>query len=141
MNIVQIEKIRSFNRFYTNILGLLDKHLLESKYALTEVRIMFEVYNNKITAKELADILKFDKGYLSRTLKKLDRLNLIEKTVSKKDKRHTYLGLSKLGVLEYEKLNNASNSQISNIVKKITDDNLKELIKHMSSIERILTKQ
>lgn len=140
MNIMQIEKIRSFNRFYTNILGLLDKHLLESRYTLTEVRIMFEIYNNKLTAKELTGILKFDKGYLSRTLKKLNRLKLIQKTISEKDQRNTYLELSKLGVKEFKILNNASNHQISTTVKNINNDEIKELIKHMNSIEKILTK-
>jgi len=141
MDLKQIKKIRSFNRFYTNVLGLLDKYLLNSQYTLTEVRIMFEIYNNKnITAKELTTILKFDKGYLSRVLTKLSKLNLIIKSISDKDKRHSYLELTKTGIIELEKLNNASNSQISAIIKNIEADKLKELVKHMSSIEKILTK-
>lgn len=140
MNLEQIKKIRSFNRFYTNTLGLLDKHLLNSQYTLTEVRIMFEIYNgNQITAKELTTILKFDKGYLSRVLTKLSKLNLIIKNVSDKDKRHSYLKLSKKGIIEFKKLNDASTSQVSMIIKNLENDKLKELIKHMVSIEQILT--
>ncbi|MBC8060009.1 MAG: hypothetical protein H7Y18_05020 [Clostridiaceae bacterium] len=31
-----IHEIRRFNRFYTNILGLLDQHMLSSKFSLSE---------------------------------------------------------------------------------------------------------
>ena len=34
-----ITEIRGFNRFYTNILGLLDQHILDSGYSLTEARV------------------------------------------------------------------------------------------------------
>jgi hypothetical protein len=30
------DKIRDFNRFYTNLIGLLDQHFLESPFSLTE---------------------------------------------------------------------------------------------------------
>ncbi len=140
MNLEEINKIRSFNRFYTNVLGLLDKHLLDSEYTLTEVRIMYEIYNsNEITAKELTTTLKFDKGYLSRVLKKLSNLKLIVKNVSDKDKRHSYLKLSKTGILEFEKLNSASNSQVLSIIENIEKEKVNALINHMISIEKILT--
>ena len=37
-----ITEIRGFNRFYTNILGLLDQHIIDSGYSLTEARILYK---------------------------------------------------------------------------------------------------
>ena len=38
-----VSEIRSFNRFYTKVLGLLEKHILDSPYSLTEARILLEI--------------------------------------------------------------------------------------------------
>ncbi|MDR1615973.1 MAG: hypothetical protein LBR98_03065 [Syntrophomonadaceae bacterium] len=32
-----------YNRFYTNILGILDQYILDSDYSLMEARILFEL--------------------------------------------------------------------------------------------------
>lgn len=39
----KVSIIRSFNRYYTNILGLLDQHILESDLSLSEVRVLHEI--------------------------------------------------------------------------------------------------
>lgn len=45
IDLVLARQIRHFNRRYTNLLGLLDRHLLGSSQSLTEVRILFEIKN------------------------------------------------------------------------------------------------
>ena len=40
-----IAEMRAFNRFYTRIIGLLDKYVLNSNYTLPEVRILYEIYH------------------------------------------------------------------------------------------------
>ena len=35
--------IRGFNRFYNNILGLLDQYTLKSTFSLSEVRVLHEI--------------------------------------------------------------------------------------------------
>ena len=39
----QVAAVRDFNRFYTNVLGLLREGLLDTPYSLTEARIIFEL--------------------------------------------------------------------------------------------------
>ncbi len=65
-----VYKIREFNRFYTVLLGLLDRNFLNSEYSVTEIRILFELENNDgCSAVDLIEKLYIDKGYLSRLIK------------------------------------------------------------------------
>ena len=75
-----VAEIRSFNRFYTNIIGLLDKHILESPYSLSEVRILFEINNiGPCSAREIKNIINMDEGYLSRIVEKFVRQKILKK--------------------------------------------------------------
>lgn len=67
-----ITEIRGFNRFYTNILGLLDQHILDSGYSLTEARVLFEISKTeRCTANQLCSSLKVDRSYMSRMIIKI----------------------------------------------------------------------
>ena len=80
-----IGKIRSFNRFYTNLLGLLDPTLLNTPFSLIQVRILFEINRlSTTTASELTNILNLDPAYLSRILNRLEEKNLIKKEQQEK---------------------------------------------------------
>ncbi len=136
-----INEIREFNRFYTRIIGLLDKYILSSHLTLPEVRVLYELYhNNKMTASEITSYLQMDKGYLSRMLKQFDKKNMLQKVPSTDDKRSTYITLSKYGKSEFEKLNKASNDQISNIFGQLSNSECEEVIIKMNSIKTILSK-
>lgn len=84
----QINIIRKFNRYYTNILGLLDQHLLKSTLSLAEVRLLYEVEHNPgCTSKMIASTLCIDAGYLSRLLKGLEQAGYLTKAPSATDAR------------------------------------------------------
>lgn len=64
-----IAQIRSFNRFYTNVLGLLNRHILDSGYSLTEIRVLLEISKVRhCTANTLVTQLKIDRSYMSRII-------------------------------------------------------------------------
>src|SRR5690554_6105845 len=93
-----VHKIRKFNRFYTRVIGLLDKYLLNSNYTLPEVRVMFEIYHNKkITSKEITELLGMDKSYLSRILLSFDKKGLITRKATKSDGRAMEVSLTSKG--------------------------------------------
>src|SRR6185369_16698357 len=101
-----VQELRAFNRFYTNIIGLLDRHILNSNYSLPEVRIMYELYHrSSLTASDIITLIDIDKGYLSRILKKFDKSRLITKINSPSDKRASVVQLSPKGKKEFETLN------------------------------------
>ena len=45
----QIESVREFNRFYTRLIGALNRGFLESPFSLAEVRVLLELYYRKNT--------------------------------------------------------------------------------------------
>ncbi|HEY6297411.1 MAG TPA: MarR family transcriptional regulator, partial [Streptosporangiaceae bacterium] len=64
-----VAAVRAFNRFYTNVIGLLRGKYLDTPYSLTEARLLFEL--GQRDASEVADlrrVVDIDAGYLSRIL-------------------------------------------------------------------------
>jgi DNA-binding MarR family transcriptional regulator len=138
----KIARIRLFNRYYTSVIGLLDKQYLNSEFSLTEARIMYELHHRPdgMTAKAIIELLHLDKGYLSRMLQSFEKRKLIEKRQSAHDKRSFYLHLSQKGGAEFSKLNNASVQQLTELLASFTEKEVNELTGHMDAIRNILEK-
>ena len=140
MNNKPIEEFRSFNRFYTAVIGLLDNHILNSNYTLVEARIMYELYHGKNqTASDLIHSLSIDKGYLSRVLRQFEKRKFINRQRSAEDTRVIFLNLTAEGKKEFQQLDKASNDQVKSILKEIPEKELAVLLDSMTEIKRILT--
>ena len=88
-----VERVRAFNRSWTEVLGLLDRHLLDTEHTLTEARILFELGRAKrgVERLELRDRLAIDRSFLGRVLSRLQREGLVSVTRDSSDgRRHTY---------------------------------------------------
>lgn len=132
--------IRWFNRYYTNVLGLLDQHILESDLSLSEVRVLHEIEKTEqCTSRMLVDILCMDAGYLSRILKKFHKMNLLTKEKSSEDGRAQYLYLTSEGKEKMNDLNNNSDEQIAQMIKLLSEIDRNRLVQNITSIEAILT--
>src|SRR5215813_279177 len=90
-----VAAMRSFNRFYTKQIGVLQEGLLDSPGSLTESRVLYELaHRERPTATELGAELGLDAAYLSRILRKFEQQGLIEKLPSESDGRQTLLNLT-----------------------------------------------
>ncbi|SEO73032.1 DNA-binding transcriptional regulator, MarR family [Mucilaginibacter gossypiicola] len=137
-----IQEIRTFNRFYTDLIGLLDKHLLNSEYSLAEARILYEIFTAKqLSASDIIYRLSIDKGYLSRILKKFEKEDLIVRKPSEEDARVSMLSLTDAGLKVFFGLNEASEKQILALISPMSIEQLDELVKHMMAITGLLEKQ
>lgn len=136
-----IQQIRQFNRYYTNILGLLNKGILNSPYSLSEVRILHEIGELKsCTAKDLIHIVSLDKSYLSRMLKSFERQGIIEKEKSSIDGRYYYLHLTNQGQKLVDEFNQKSDQQIDDMIKHLNSQELNTLVNNMKQIKILLEK-
>jgi DNA-binding MarR family transcriptional regulator len=134
-----IRKIRGFNRFYTDVIGLLNQHFLNSPYSLAEGRILFEISKaGNIQASKIMTVMHIDKSYLSRLLKKLEKENLIVRKPSKNDARAVEISLTEKGNQEFEVLNQRSEDQIKDLLQSLSAEKSRILAEHMTAITDIL---
>lgn len=135
----KISVVRGFNRYYTNFLGLLNQHILDSPFSLSEVRILYEIAEREnCTAKVLSETLMLDPGYLSRILKSFQKNGLIKKCRSQEDGRAQCLALSEAGLEKINELNAKSDEQIAGIMNVLSKEQKEELVYCMKKIEQIL---
>lgn len=112
-----IQNIREYNRLYTNILGLVDQHLLDSEFSLAEARVLYDIgHTEKCIAKKMNEELRIDRGYLSRIIKRFEKDSLIYRVKSAEDGRSYYLYLTDKGKDILSKLDELSSNQIHQII-------------------------
>ena len=136
-----IDRIRNFNRFYTNLLGLLDQHFLDSPFSLTEGRVLYEIcQTEECFAKRIKESLVVDEGYLSRILDSFARRGLVRKTRSSKDGRMRIIVPTEKGKKEFARLNENSNLLIAQLIDKLSEAECHELLNNMEGIRVLLEK-
>src|SRR6476646_3283167 len=93
-----IQTVRRFNRFYTRQIGVLQEHLLQSQFSLTEVRVLYEIaHRANLTAKDLCSELALDRGYVSRMLQGFEERGWIKTIPAPEDRRRQFLSLTPKG--------------------------------------------
>jgi DNA-binding MarR family transcriptional regulator len=139
MNEKSIREFRAFNRFYTSVIGLLERHFLDSNYTLAEVRIMYEIYYGKnVTASDLIRTLSIDKGYLSRIVRQFEKKKFINRERSSEDTRVIFLSLTAEGKKEFLLLDKAQDELVRSVLRDVSEKDLARLVESMAEIKRIL---
>lgn len=134
-----VDAFRSFNRFYTRFVGLLDEELVRSGFSLAEARVLFELATRpERGATEIADELGLNPGYLSRILRKLEEAGLLDRSPSPADARHAVLRLTRKGKAAFAELNRRSSAQAGEILGHLTPANRVVLIGSMHQVEAVL---
>jgi DNA-binding MarR family transcriptional regulator/GNAT superfamily N-acetyltransferase len=136
----QITTFRRFNRFYTREIGTLQEGLLDSKYSLTEARVLYELATREeAMAAEIAKELTLDPGYLSRILRKFESDGLLKRKTSRTDARQAVLAVTRRGKEAFLELNKRSNQQAWEILERVPASKLPELLHAMHTIEHALS--
>lgn len=136
-----VTEIRGFNRFYTNILGLLDQQIIDSGYSLTEARILFEISKTDIcTANQLCSILDIERSYMSKIINKFEKKDLIKRRKCGKDNRNIEIQLTEKGMTVFHDLNNRANKQIEDLLEKLNIEDCEKLLNGIRTVKRYFTK-
>lgn len=135
----RIRRLRSFNRFYTGVLGLLRDGLLDTPYSLTESRILFEIgASDGASPSELARRLRLNLGYVSRVLSKLKDQGLLHAQSSMEDARRQIVSLTKEGRKAFRLLDDRSSRQVGELLARLGDDEQERLMFSVAEIESLL---
>jgi DNA-binding MarR family transcriptional regulator/GNAT superfamily N-acetyltransferase len=131
--------IRSFNRFWTEEIGLLNAGLLDTPYSLTEARIIFELAH--ADAAELADLraqLGVDSGYLSRIMNRFKADGLVDAGPSPSDGRRQLVRLTGRGRAVFAMLDTRSSAEIGGLLERLGHEDRRRLLDALSSAQEIL---
>lgn len=135
----QTLNVRKFNRFHTKLVGALDEGLLRSDFSLVQVRLMYELnHNDNLAAADLMEILKLDRGYLSRLIASLEEKSLIEKKPDPKNGKRLVLSLTKQGKRVEDSLEQLSSCQVQDIIEPLSETQRRQLVRSMENIQKLL---
>src|SRR5580658_5433045 len=135
-----VAAVRAFNRFYTNVIGLLRGKYLDTPYSLTEARLLFEL--GQRTASEVADlrrVVDIDAGYLSRILGRFEADGLISRQRSPADGRRQVIALTGAGRAAIAGLDAGSGRQTRDMLAHVRDEDRRRLLEAMRVITEALT--
>jgi DNA-binding MarR family transcriptional regulator len=145
-----VTEIRRFNRFYTNLIGLLDETLMQSTYTLTEARVLFDLghragsvaanpsgeagflaraFHLDLTpaASSIAGELRLGPAHVTRILRKFAAMGLIELRTDPDDRRQRILSLTARGNSELAALQAAADRDLTRLTAGLANNEAAEL--------------
>jgi DNA-binding MarR family transcriptional regulator/GNAT superfamily N-acetyltransferase len=135
----RVSEVRSFNRFYTNLIGVLRGGLLQTRFTLTEARVLFELADRAgAEVVELRRDLDVDAGHLSRVLTRLADQGLLTRTRSATDGRRQTVRLTAAGRRAFESLDRRSAKQVERLLEPLADEQQRRLVAAMRIIRDVL---
>ena len=135
----RVHTVRAFNRFYTNLIGVLRGGLLDTPYSLTEARVIFELGRAESTqVADLRRILDIDRGHLSRLLARLEAGELIVRQRSAEDGRRQVIHLSERGRATFATLTTRADDDVRNLLGPLSEPDQMRLIEAMDAIRTII---
>jgi DNA-binding MarR family transcriptional regulator/GNAT superfamily N-acetyltransferase len=121
----QVARVRAFNRFYTNVIGVLHGPYLDSPFTLTEGRLLFEIARQPaVEVSDLRRALDIDAGYLSRVLSRFEAESLITRHRSAADARRQEVRATGAGRAAAADLDRRSAAQIAELLQGSDCDRL-----------------
>ena len=133
-----VADVRRFNRYWTQVLGLLDEGLLETEHPLPEARVLFELAQRPVVERvELRALLGIDDSFFSRLLQRLQRKGLIATETSPTDRRRRVIRLTPAGRDEARLLDERSARQVATLTGPLDAGVRRRLAAAMDEIERL----
>ncbi|GAB1817325.1 bifunctional helix-turn-helix transcriptional regulator/GNAT family N-acetyltransferase [Herbidospora sp. RD11066] len=132
-----VAEVRAFNRFYTEVIGVLGPGMHDSPYSLTEARILYELgqTSSPMETGEIRRLLGIDAGYLSRLLTRLESEGLVARQRAGHDARRQVVSLTAAGATTYTDLDEKSAAQVTAL---LDGADLSRLLGSMAAIREIL---
>ena len=135
-----VDAVRAFNRFYTRRIGVLQEGLSQTRFTLTEARLLWEfAHRPSANAADLSRELELDAGYLSRLLARFKQEGLIRGTRSEDDARRLDLRITAAGRRAFEPLNSRSQADIRAMLAPLSVSQQQQLMHSMHCVRHLLT--
>jgi DNA-binding MarR family transcriptional regulator/GNAT superfamily N-acetyltransferase len=134
-----VDRVRDFNRGWTEVLGLLDQGLLKTDHSLAEARVLFELAQRQSWERqELRERLGMDASFLTRVLGRLESQDLVESKPSDVDGRALVVELTGAGRRAFEILDRRSAEQVGELLAPLTSEQRTTVTESMTVISRLV---
>ncbi len=134
------KQIRSFNRYYTGVIGAVNQSVLNSPFSLAEARVLYEIKHNESPTASVINVqLGLDPGYLSRIIRRFEHDELLEKERSPLDGRAYILRLTPRGDPVLTALETPSDQRVSELLTPMPKTDVEALLRSMETIRGILS--
>jgi len=132
--------LRRFTRFYTKLAGLLEPAYLQTRYSVTQARMLYELgRSDQLTATELVASLGLNAGYISRVLSAFERDGLLRRERAPLDGRRRTLQLTTTGRRELALIDVRSQQQAERALRRLSAAERRRVVDAVTTIERVLS--
>jgi DNA-binding MarR family transcriptional regulator/GNAT superfamily N-acetyltransferase len=138
----RVDTVRGFNRFYTNVIGVVGEGFLGTTFSLTEGRILYELgQQDVIEGADLRARIGLDPGYFSRILTRFEDEGLVRRRRSDTDGRRHIVGLTASGRKAFTRLDRRSTSEIAALLDRLSEEDQRRLTGAMEAIRELLDEE
>ena len=133
----EVGRIRRFNRFYTQRIGVLDG--LGTEIPLSQTRLLFEIESQDAPASvDVAQALDLDPGYVSRSLAGLVRRGWVAKRRCEYDGRRQRLELTEAGRELHDRLTERANAEVGAMLGALDSEGRRRVLGAIDTLEMLL---
>ncbi|MBS2025151.1 MAG: MarR family transcriptional regulator [Deltaproteobacteria bacterium] len=134
-----VSTVRTFNRFYTRVVGVLGEQHLRTGLTLGQARVLFEIGQlAPVEARALQAYLSLDRGYVSRRLAELESARLITRVRGAEDARRKPIVLTAKGRQRLALLDERSIAIVQRLTARLDGAQQRKLQSAMIEIQRLL---
>ena len=133
-----VETLRTFNRSWSQRVGVLDDSFLGSGRPLGPSRVLFEVGREGVGVRELRERLGLDSGYVSRLLRRLEDEGLVEVQPDPEDARRRVVRLTPDGLVAHRELDDRSDDLARGLIDAMSARHRQALADHLGAAERLI---
>jgi DNA-binding MarR family transcriptional regulator len=136
------ERIRAFNRFYTETIGALDDRHEGLAVTLVQSRMLYKIATtDHPQVGQIARALRLEVPYASRVLGVLEDRQLIRRRLSDTDRRQRIVELTAAGRRTLAKIEKRSNERVLSLTAQLSEVAVTELLDAMDTIRHLLTNE
>jgi DNA-binding MarR family transcriptional regulator/GNAT superfamily N-acetyltransferase len=135
------DEVRSFNRFYTREIGLLNRSLPATDLSLPEARVLYELAHapeGGRTAAEIGRTLRMDKAHLSRIVARFITRGLATSLVSPNHRKHRLISLTDAGREVFAAAEAGARAQVNALLEPLDAAHRNRLAEAMRDIRSAL---
>ncbi len=136
-----IAEVRSFNRFYTRQIGLLNEHLPASDLSLAEARVLYELATGGAqTSADVCRKLEMDKAHVSRIVARFRSRGYVRLREKAENAKHLLVELTSRGQRTFARLDDGTKTQIRRMLGTVRAAERPRLVAAFREIQTVLTR-